>query len=45
MEKGGKTNVSKYLIDEVALMFLRHPGQAYSRADIQSMLGVSKPTA
>lgn len=45
MEKGGKTNVSKYLIDEVALMFLRHPGQAYSRADIQNMLGVSKPTA
>ena len=45
MEKGGKTNVSKYLIDEVALMFLRHPGQAYSRSDIQNMLEVSKPTA
>ena len=45
MEKERKTNVSKYLIDQVAMMFLRHPGQAYSRADIQNMLGVSKPTA
>ena len=40
-----KANVSKHLMDQVAMMFLRHPGQAYSRADIQNMLNVSKPTA
>ena len=45
MEMEKKANVSKHLIDQVAMMFLRHPGQAYSRADIQNMLGVSKPTA
>ncbi len=45
MEKTKKTNVSKYLMDQVALLFLRHPGQAYSRADIQNMLSVSKTTA
>lgn len=38
-------NVSKHLIDKAALIFLKHPGQAYSRADIQKMLDVSKPTA
>ena len=45
MEMEKKANVSKHLIDQIAMMFLRHPGQAYSRADIQNMLGVSKPTA
>lgn len=45
MEKDRKTNVSKYLVDQVAMLFLRHPGQVFSRADIQNMLGVSKPTA
>lgn len=45
MEKDRKTNVSKYLVNQVAMLFLRHPGQVFSRADIQNMLGVSKPTA
>ena len=38
-------NVSKHLLDNAALIFLHHPEQAYSRADIQEMLKVSKPTA
>lgn len=45
MEKKRGTDVSKHLLDEAALVFIRHPGQAYSRADIQNVLGVSKPTA
>ena len=45
MEKKRSTDVSKHLLDEAALVFIRHPGQAYSRADIQNVLGVSKPTA
>ena len=36
---------SKHLLDKAALIFLRHPGQAYSRLDIQKILDVSKPTA
>ena len=38
-------NVSKHLLDNAALIFLHHLEQAYSRADIQEMLKVSKPTA
>lgn len=40
-----QATISKHLLDKVALVFLRHPGQAYSRSDIQQSLGVSKPTA
>ena len=40
-----KTATSKSVIDKAALIFLRHPGQVYTRADIQSILGVSKATA
>ncbi len=43
MEK--KPNVSKHLLDKAAFIFLRHPGQFYSRADIQKLLETSKPTA
>lgn len=39
------TTVSKHLLDKAALIFLRHPGQGYSRFDIQNTLDVSKPTA
>ena len=38
-------SVSKHLIDNAALIFLHHPEQAYSRADIQEILEVSKPTS
>ena len=44
MVKDRKTNVSKYLIDEIALMFLGHSRQVYSHVGIQNMLGMSKPT-
>ena len=40
-----KPNVSKHLIDRAALLFLRHPGEAYTRRDIQSALDISKSTA
>lgn len=40
-----RTTISKHLLDKAAMIFLRHPGQAYSRSDIQQTLGVSKPTA
>ena len=40
-----QATISKHLLDKAALVFLRHPGQAYSRSDIQQILGVSKPTA
>ena len=45
IEMDRQISVSKHLLDKVALVFLHHPGQAYSRADIQEMLKVSKPTA
>lgn len=40
-----QATISKHLLDKAAMIFLRHPGQAYSRSDIQRSLGVSKPTA
>ena len=43
MEK--KASISRDIRDRAALIFLRHPGEVYTRADIQNMLGVSKSTA
>ena len=40
-----KESISKELRDKAALVFLRHPGEAFSRADIQNMLDTSKSTA
>lgn len=40
-----QASISKHLLDKAAMIFLKHPGQAYSRFDIQQTLGVSKPTA
>lgn len=38
-------NISKDILNKASLIFLRHPGQVFTRADIQNMLGVSKSTA
>lgn len=40
-----KPDVSKYTLDKAALIFIRHPGEIYTRLDIQNKLGVSKSTA
>lgn len=45
MGKADKPNISKHLLDRAAFIFIRHPGIFYSRADIQNILGISKPTA
>ena len=45
MESANRITISKHLLDKAALIFLKHPGQAYSRSDIQEILDVSKPTA
>ena len=40
-----KPNISKHLLDRAAFIFIRHPEQVYTRADIQHILGTSKATA
>ncbi len=40
-----KPDVSKHTLDKAALIFIRHPDEVYTRADIQNILGVSKSTA
>ena len=39
-----KPNVSKHILDRAAFIFIRHPGQAFTRKDIQNLLGISKST-
>lgn len=39
------SHVSEKLITQATGIFLRHPGEGYTRADIQNALGISKPTA
>ena len=40
-----KPSVSKHILDKAAFIFLRHPGEAFTRMDIQNTLEVSKSTA